>query len=138
MTDEVVRNRYSRKNLMYELKISSQFAAAHQLRGFEGGCEKLHGHNWKIDIYVAGKELGKDGLLMDFRLIKEKTKKVLDELDHKFLNELDAFKTINPSSENIACHIFKSLLRELNKEDVKVSKVTAWESDSACASYTES
>ncbi len=123
---------------MYELKIISQFAAAHQLRDFEGGCEKLHGHNWKIEVFVTGKELGKDGLLMDFRLIKEKTKKVLDELDHKFLNELDAFKTINPSSENIACYIFKYLLRELNNEDVKVSRVTAWESDSSCASYTES
>lgn len=122
---------------MYELKISSQFAAAHQLRDFEGGCEKLHGHNWKIEVFVTGKELGKDGLLMDFRLIKEKAKKVLDELDHKFLNELDAFKIINPSSENIACHVFKSLLRDLNNEDVKVSKVTAWESDSSCASYME-
>jgi len=122
---------------MYELKISSQFAAAHQLRDFEGGCEKLHGHNWKIEVFVTGKELGKDGLLMDFRLIKEKAKKVLDELDHKFLNELDAFKIMNPSSENIACHVFKSLLRDLNNEDVKVSKVTAWESDSSCASYME-
>ncbi len=122
---------------MYELKISSQFAAAHQLKDFEGGCENLHGHNWKVEVYVTGKELGKDGLLMDFRLIKEKTNKVLDELDHKFLNELDAFKTINPSSENISRHIFKSLLRELNNKDVKLSKVTAWESDSACASYTE-
>ena len=122
---------------MYELKIVSQFAAAHQLRGFEGGCENLHGHNWKTEVYVTGEKPGKDGLLIDFRLIKEATKSALDELDHKFLNELDAFKTQNPSSENIAHHIFESLSRKLDNKKLKVTKVTAWESDTACASYLE-
>ncbi|MBW1701030.1 MAG: 6-carboxytetrahydropterin synthase QueD [Deltaproteobacteria bacterium] len=122
---------------MYELKIISQFAAAHQLREFEGGCEKLHGHNWKVEVYVTGRKLEENGLLIDFRMIKDATKKALDKLDHKFLNELEPFMTQNPSSENIACHIFKSLSREINDESVKITKVTAWESDSACASYTE-
>ncbi len=122
---------------MYELKIISQFAAAHQLREFEGECENLHGHNWKVEVTVSGNKLKKNGLLIDFRVIKAATKKVLDGLDHKFLNELEPFKDSNPSSENIACHIFKSLSRELNEDTVKVTKVTAWESDSACASYTE-
>jgi len=122
---------------MYELKIVSQFAAAHQLREYEGGCEKLHGHNWKIEVTVTGNKLEENGLLVDFRVIKDATKRVLDSLDHKFLNELEPFKKSNPSSENIACYIFKSLSRELNCDTVKVTKVTAWESDSACASYTE-
>ena len=120
---------------MYELKISTQFAAAHQLRGLEGGCENLHGHNWKIEVSVIGSELGKDGLLIDFRLIKGVTKKIIDELDHKFLNELASFENIEPSSENIARHIFESISRKLNIQGVKVNKVTAWESESACASY---
>ena len=120
---------------MYELKIINRCAAAHQLRGYEGGCESLHGHNWKIEVYVAGKELGEDGLLIDFRLVKEATKSILDELDHTFLNELNAFRVLNPSSENIARHIYESLSRKLNTKHVKVTKVTAWESDSACASY---
>jgi 6-pyruvoyltetrahydropterin/6-carboxytetrahydropterin synthase len=123
---------------MYELKIISHFAAAHQLRGFEGGCENLHGHNWKIEVYVSGRKLEQDGLLIDFRIIKERTECLLNEMDHKFLNELEPFMTLNPSSENIACHIFKSLSRELNNKDIKVSKITVWESHSACASYTES
>ena len=120
---------------MYELKITSQFAAAHQLREIRGGCENLHGHNWKIEVSVTGGELGKDGLLIDFRLIKSETKKIIDELDHKFLNELAPFENIEPSSENISRHIFESISRKLNIQGVKVSKVTAWESDSACASY---
>ena len=71
---------------MFELKIVSQFSAAHQLRDFHGECEQLHGHNWKVEVYVSGNRLGKDGLLMDFRLIKGATENVLNELDHKFLN----------------------------------------------------
>jgi 6-pyruvoyltetrahydropterin/6-carboxytetrahydropterin synthase len=123
---------------MYELKIISHFSAAHQLKEIEGECEKLHGHNWKIEVQVAGKELGNDGMLIDFRVIKAATKKVLDELDHEFLNELHPFRDINPSSENIARHIFQSLDSDLNSDAVKVTKVTAWESDSACASYKKS
>ncbi len=123
---------------MYELKIISNFAAAHQLREYGGECENLHGHNWKIEVYVIGEKLGDDGLLIDFRLIKRASEKVMGGLDHKFLNDVEHFKTINPSSENIARYIFESLKRALNNENVRVSKVSAWESDSACASYVES
>ena len=122
---------------MYELKIISQFAAAHQLREYEGKCENLHGHNWKVEVSVMGNNLGKDGLLIDFKLIKNATEEILSEMDHEFLNELDAFKTVNPSSENIARHIFTALSRELNTDNIKISRVTTWESDSACASYME-
>jgi len=122
---------------VFELKILSQFAAAHQLREFEGKCENLHGHNWKVEVYVTGNKLEKNGLLMDFRLIKKATEEVLDGLDHQFLNDLEVFSTINPSSENIARYIFESLALKLDNGQVRVSKVTAWESDTACASYME-
>jgi 6-pyruvoyltetrahydropterin/6-carboxytetrahydropterin synthase len=120
---------------MYELKIITQFGAAHQIKDIGGKCEDLHGHNWKIEVYVMGPELGKDGLLIDFKVIKTATEKVIDRLDHKFLNELEYFKDINPSSENIACYIYEALARELDCDNVKISRVAAWESDSACATY---
>ncbi len=122
---------------MYELKIVSQVAAAHQLREFHGKCEQLHGHNWKIEVYVTGDTLGEDGLLIDFGLIKKDTKKVLNKLDHKFLNELEPFEEENPSSENIARYIYESLSQTLNNDTIRISKVTAWESDTACATYME-
>jgi 6-pyruvoyltetrahydropterin/6-carboxytetrahydropterin synthase len=122
---------------MYELKIISHFAAAHRLRDFQGACENLHGHNWKIEVYVQGKELGRDGILCDFKVIKEKTEKILKQLDHTYLNELSFFKEQNPSSENIAKFIFYALSKELNNKNIKVTKVTAWESETACASYYE-
>ncbi len=122
---------------MYELKIISNFAAAHQLRGFQGGCENLHGHNWKVEVFVRGEKLEENGLLLDFKIIKQKTEAVLDTLDHKFLNELEPFSSMNPSSENIACYLFEILSREVNSDNVNVSKVTVWESDTACATYFE-
>lgn len=122
---------------MFELRVISHFAAAHQLREYKGGCEDLHGHNWKVEVFVEGNELEKNGLLIDFKLIKKATARAMEILDHKFLNELEAFKTINPSSENIARYIFKYLSDELNTDNVMIKKVTAWESESACASYME-
>jgi len=79
---------------MYELRIITQFGAAHQLRDFGGKCENLHGHNWKIEVYVKGEKLGKDGLLIDFTLIKEATREIINRLDHKFLNELEIFQDL--------------------------------------------
>lgn len=120
---------------MYELQIITQFAAAHQLRNYRGKCEKLHGHNWRIEVFVKGEKLNDTGLLIDFKEVKDATHRILEELDHSFLNELPQFKDQNPSSENIASYIFKRLSNKLNDTNIKVGKVTAWESDSASSSY---
>jgi 6-pyruvoyltetrahydropterin/6-carboxytetrahydropterin synthase len=120
---------------MYELRIISHLAAAHQLRDFQGQCENLHGHNWKIEVFVTGEEVEENGILIDFKEVKKATEKVIQVLDHRFLNELEHFKNVNPSSENIARFIFDSLTQQLTDDHLTVSKVTAWESDSAGASY---
>lgn len=120
---------------MYEIKVVSQFAAAHQIAELAGPCERLHGHNWKIEVFVRGRQTGEDGLLLDFKTLKRATEGVLQQLDHHFLNELEPFKGKSPSSENIARFICQSLARDLNDDRVKVDRVTAWESDSACATY---
>lgn len=121
---------------MYELTVVTQFAAAHQLRKFRGKCEKLHGHNWRIEVSLTGEKLNNAGVLIDFKEIKEATDRILEELDHSFLNELPKFKDQNASSENIAAYIFEKLGSTLNNNQIKVTKVTAWESDSAGASYS--
>jgi 6-pyruvoyltetrahydropterin/6-carboxytetrahydropterin synthase len=91
-----------------------------------------------VEVYITGEEVGEDGMLMDFGLIKKATEKILDRLDHQFLNDLEPFKNLNPSSENIARYIYESLGQDLNNGKARVSKVTAWESDTSCAAYTES
>jgi len=121
---------------MFELKIVKHFSAAHQLKMVGDKCENLHGHNWKIEVYVAGKSLNDAGVLMDFGEIKQHVSEIMKELDHKFLNELDYFNDNNPpSSENIASYIANSLQAMIKEPEINVSRVTAWESENASATY---
>lgn len=121
---------------MYRLTIQTSFAAAHNLLHYQGDCENLHGHNWKVDVTVAARELDKSGLGVDFKVLKAETRRLLETLDHKYLNDLEMFKGLSPSSENIARFLFEELGRSLNTENVTVSSVNVWESDFACASYS--
>lgn len=121
---------------MYRLTIQTSFAAAHNLLQYQGDCENLHGHNWKIDVTVAARELDKSGLGIDFKILKAETRRLLETLDHKYLNELPMFKGLSPSSENIARYLFEELGQKLNTENVTVTMVNVWESDFACASYS--
>ncbi len=120
---------------MYELKVITQFSAAHRLENFYGKCEALHGHNWKVEVFLAGDRLDSAGLLLDFGVVKARTKEVLEEIDHKYLNELEAFQGRNPSSENLAHYLYQRLGAALNREGVKVQRVNVWESDTSCAAY---
>ena len=120
---------------MFELKVVTRFAAAHQLRMVAKKCENLHGHNWKIEVFVAGDTLNDAGVLMDFGEIKKEVAAVMKSLDHRFLNDLECFEG-NPSSENIAVYIADTLQEKITAPGIRVSRVTAWESEDACATYT--
>ena len=120
---------------MYEVKIITQFSAAHRLENFYGKCEALHGHNWKVEVFLVGDRLDEAGLLMDFGLLKAKSRQLLEEFDHKYLNELPAFQAQNPSSENLARFLFERLGAALNRDGLKVRRVSVWESDTSFASY---
>jgi len=121
---------------MFELKVTTRFAAAHQLKMVEKKCENLHGHNWKIEIWVAGKTLNNAGVLIDFGELKAHLSNIVSKLDHRFLNDLDCFDDQRPpSSEVIAQYIANELQQEIKDLDIVVDRVTAWESDDACATY---
>ena len=121
---------------MYELRVVTHFAAAHQLKMVGEKCENLHGHNWKVEVYVTGEHLNAAGVLMDFGVLKDHVRGLMREIDHKFLNELQRFRSHCPlSSENIARFIAEGLQERLNSPGVGVSRVTAWESENACATY---
>jgi len=122
---------------MYELTIIADFASAHNLRGYEGECENLHGHNWKVEVTVESKRLNKIGLAVDFKALKKILNNILEKLDHKYLNEIPPFDKENPSSENIARFIFKGFKKALKVKGMKVARVKVWESDNAAATYYE-
>ncbi|MHC4660705.1 MAG: 6-carboxytetrahydropterin synthase QueD [Planctomycetota bacterium] len=119
---------------MYRLTVEDGFSAAHSLREYRGKCENLHGHNWKVKaVFEAGK-LNPIGMIIDFKDAKKLLKESMEEFDHKFINDNAKFKTINPTTENIARHIFETISAKL-PEGVSVKKVTAWETPGSGASY---
>jgi 6-pyruvoyltetrahydropterin/6-carboxytetrahydropterin synthase len=120
---------------MYELKIITEFSAAHNLRNFRGKCEALHGHNWKVEVVLSGKNLDESGVVLDFAEVKGATSEIMSEIDHRYLNDLPFFTENNPSSENIARYIFHRLQEKIDNDRVRIRRVTAWESQDACASY---
>ena len=123
---------------MFQLTVVDSFASAHQLKEYEGQCERLHGHNWRVEVTVEGTKLNEQGLLIDFKTIKEALGKILKELDHTFLNEHPHFKKNNPTSENLALFIYKEVKKTLKSQPtVRVKEVTVWESEKAKASYME-
>ncbi len=122
---------------MFELMVDTTFAAAHQLRGYKGKCEQMHGHNWKVQAHVVAEKLNDIDIAIDFHDLKELLNEVITPLDHSFLNDIFPFTEKNPSSENIAKWIYDSLNKKLFDEHVQVSAVTVWESETAAATYYE-
>lgn len=123
---------------MFELTTIVEFEAAHCLPDYPGKCNRLHGHNWKVEVTIAGEKLDRLGMLIDFRELKQEVNKIIDTLDHYYLNELEPFQQINPTAENIAYYIYTKLSVSLNnKNGLCVKLVKVWESPHSAAVYKE-
>lgn len=121
---------------MFELMVESSFAAAHRLRNYQGKCETLHGHNWRVAVAVEATVLNDIGIALDFHDLKAALQQALEPLDHACLNDIEPFTAVNPSSENIARFLFMRLHELLGSQPVRLKKVTVWESDTSCAAYS--
>ena len=107
---------------MYELVVEKTFAGAHNLRGYDGDCEKLHGHNWRVEVTLKAEKLNEIGMVIDFKIVKRK------------LEEMSEFKQVNPTTENVSKEIYNSLSAQLPPE-IFVAKVKTWESEKCAAAY---
>jgi 6-pyruvoyltetrahydropterin/6-carboxytetrahydropterin synthase len=96
----------------------------------------MHGHNWKVEVEVSGNTLDNVGMVMDFKKIRNMTNEVVDKLDHRFLNDLDAFKKVNPTAENIAEYIHFELTKLINNDKIVVKSIKLWETDKSAVTYT--
>jgi len=121
----------------YTLKILTEFASAHTLRDYPGACSRMHGHNWKVELEVVAKSLNETGMVIDFKQMKSAANEVCDQLDHRYLNEIEPFTEINPTAENIAAWLYGEISKKINNEQAKISSLTLWETDRACVKYTE-
>jgi len=121
----------------YELKVVTEFASAHTLRDYPGACSRMHGHNWKVELEAVATRLDDVGMGVDFKAMKKAANEVGDHLDHRYLNDLEPFKSVNPTAENIAAYMFRQISQRLNSDTIKVTAVTLWETERACVRYTE-
>jgi 6-pyruvoyltetrahydropterin/6-carboxytetrahydropterin synthase len=125
---------------MYEVTVQGTFAAGHYLRNYKGKCENPHGHNYRVRVTLQGKELDKAGLLLDFKDLKSVMKNTVDYLDHKMINDIEPFTTVNPSAENLAKYFYDQTnqnLKSVTDGRVAVKQVTIWETDTSIATYYE-
>jgi len=121
---------------MFEVMIERNFSSAHQLRGYQGKCENLHGHNYRIEIFARGRELNNIGLLVDFGELKSAADEIVQYLDHRNINELSPFdKELNPSAENLARYILEHVARRVGDDRVQVYKVRCYETPTSVATY---
>ncbi len=122
---------------MFEISVCMNFSSAHNLRGYRGKCEELHGHNWKVEVSLGSLRLDKIGMAEDFKIVKEKLRGILALFDHKYLNVLPYFKRANPTSENLAKLIYQKMKDKVDKKNLKLLFVKVWETDNSCATYRE-
>ena len=123
---------------MYEVFIKTHFSSAHYLRNYPGNCEHLHGHNWDVEVVVGAEELDSIDVALDFRALKRIVAKVMDELDHRNLNEHPAFRERNPSSELLARYIYQQVKEALEPHPgVQMRRVQVCETPSSGVVYFE-
>lgn len=123
---------------MFEVAVELSFAAAHALRGYQGKCEQIHGHNYRVRATLEGEQVDANGLLVDFVDLKRLLKRSIEYLDHRFVNELPPFDRLNPTAENMARYFYEELERALGGEGqrgVRLKEVTVWETDTSLATY---
>jgi len=122
---------------MFTISIRDSFSAAHRLEHVQGKCEALHGHNFMVEVSVVGDKLNNDGMLVDFKVLKNYLKEVLDSLDHSYINDKSFFKERASSSEYIAMYIFQELKSQIKEQTFSLLEVKVWESEKSWASYRE-
>ena len=125
---------------MFEVTVEAGFSSGHYLRNYKGKCENPHGHNYKVRVTLAGQELDHAGLLLDFKLLKNLLRPVVERIDHQMLNDLDPFTELNPSAENLAKYFYDQTSQQLailTQGRVRVKDVTIWETDTCTATYYE-
>ncbi|MEW6369167.1 MAG: 6-carboxytetrahydropterin synthase QueD [Acidobacteriota bacterium] len=120
---------------MYVICKEVTFAAAHMIRGYDGKCARIHGHNWRVRLEVACEKLNEIGTGVDFGDLKRILQDIVGKLDHRDLGELNAFAHSNPTAENVARHIFEEASRRLDGEGRRVQRVQLWENDTSSVIY---
>ncbi|MGB2622104.1 MAG: 6-carboxytetrahydropterin synthase QueD [Candidatus Acidiferrum sp.] len=122
---------------MFQVSVEETFSAGHALRGYKGKCENVHGHNYRVRVTLEGPQLDAIGLLVDFTRLKQVIREVMGRLDHQFVNDLEPFRSVNPSAENMAKYFYEEVKRGLTDlpPGARITDVVLWETDTSRAQY---
>jgi len=122
---------------MFQVSVEETFSAGHALRGYRGKCENPHGHNYRVRVTLEGPQLDAIGLLCDFTQLKHVVREIISGLDHQFMNDLEAFRTMNPSAENMAKYFYEQITQNLKDlpAGARVTDTIVWETDTTSAQY---
>jgi len=123
---------------MFQVSVEDTFSSGHALRGYRGKCENVHGHNYRVRVTVEGSQLDSIGLLVDFTLLKQVMREIIGRLDHQFINDLEPFRAVNPSAENLAKYFYDEMQRGLNNlpPGARITEAIIWETDTSQAKYS--
>src|SRR5277367_4235059 len=123
---------------MFQVSVDETFSSGHALRGYRGKCENVHGHNYRVRVTVEGPQLDSIGLLVDFTRLKQVMREIIGRLDHQFINDLEPFRTINPSAENLAKYFYDEMKRGLTDlpDGARITGATIWETETSHAHYS--
>lgn len=106
------------------------FEASHYLPEYDGACNRLHGHSYKMQVTVSGSVDEATGMVVDFNVLKSiVNKEVVNKYDHRHLNDFFS----NPTAENMVQHIFKELNEHFTKMGLELESVKLWETASSFA-----
>ena len=120
---------------MYQLFVEEHFDSAHYLPDYHGKCERLHGHRFKVVMRVQGSHVGHDGMVYDFAEMKRHLRDELARLDHCCLNDLEAFTSVPPSSENVARWLYERIAPRISGGEIRLSAIEVWESPTSGVVY---
>ena len=122
---------------MFQVSVEETFSAGHALRNYHGKCENVHGHNYRVRVTLEGPQLDSTGLLCDFVELKRAMRDVIAVLDHQFINDLEPFRSVNPSAENLAKYFYDEISSQLTDlpPGARLANTIVWETDTASAQY---
>jgi 6-pyruvoyltetrahydropterin/6-carboxytetrahydropterin synthase len=123
---------------MFQVSVEDTFSSGHALRGYRGKCENVHGHNYRVRVTVEGPQLDSIGLLVDFTLLKQVMREIIGRLDHQFINDLEPFRAVNPSAENLAKYFYDEMQHGLKNlpPGARITDAIVWETDTSQAKYS--
>lgn len=120
---------------MYYISKDLTLSCAHYIRGHRGGCEKTHGHNYRLRITLRAEKLNDMGMIMDFKDLEKSMKEIFQPYDHAMLNEVPPFDEQNPTAENMARYFYERLSTYMKHSGAVVDRVEIFENDSSSATY---